>query len=158
MTKARAIADIHAGLVLATVDIKAPVEKVFAALNDPAQLPQWWGQADLYQTTSLNADLREGGAWQTAGKGADGSEFTVGGIYKVVQPPHRIDFTWKPTWEVFETLVSYNLQAIEGGTRLTLRHTGFGDQAGSCDSHATGWTRVLDWLATYVEPVAQQSA
>ncbi len=152
MTKARAIADVHEGLILATVDIKAPVEKVFAALSDPAQLPKWWGQADLYQTTSMTVDLREGGTWQTNGRGADGSEFTVGGIYTVVQPPHRLDFTWKPSWETFETMVSYNLQAIEGGTRLTARHSGFGEEAVSCGNHAAGWSRVLDWLVAYAEP------
>lgn len=150
--KARAIADVHEGLILATVDIKAPVETVFAALTDPAQLPKWWGQADLYQTTGMSVDLREGGAWKTVGVGADGHEFSVGGVYKTVQPPHRLDFTWAPDWDAFETLVSYTLEAIDGGTRLTVRHSGFGEHAGSCGNHATGWERVLGWLTGFLQP------
>jgi len=119
MSKARAIADINAGIVLATVDIKAPAEKIFRALTDPADLPKWWGQADMYQTTAMTADLRPGGAWRTDGVGADGTPFHVGGTYTVIDAPHRLEFTWKPSWEAVETEVSYTLQAIDGGTRVT---------------------------------------
>lgn len=153
-SKARAVADIHSGLILATIDIQSPIEQVFAALTDPAQLPKWWGQAGLYQTTAMLADLREGGQWRTDGVGADGSSFSVGGTYKVVQPPHRVDFTWQPTWEPGETLVSYNLEAIDGGTRLTLRHSGFGDQVNACRDHAMGWERVFGWLDGFLVPDA----
>jgi len=151
MSKARAIADVNAGIVLATVDIKAPADKVFRALTDPAQLPKWWGQADMYQTTAMTADLRPGGAWRTDGVGADGTPFHVGGIYTAIDAPHRLEFTWKPSWEAVETEVSYTLQAIDGGTRVTARHTGFGDNAAACGSHANGWERVLGWLTAFAE-------
>lgn len=155
---ARAIADVQAGLVLATVDIKAPIERVFAALTDPAQLPQWWGSDDLYRTTAMTADLREGGEWRSSGVGQDGSAFSVGGVYTLVQPPHRLDLTWKPDWESFESQVSYNLRSIDGGTRVTVRHSGFGDHAESCAGHANGWERVLGWLDGWLAPheAAQQ--
>ena len=39
---------------------------------------------------------------------------------------------------------------IEGGTRLTMRHDGFGDRVESCAGHAEGWERVLGWLADFV--------
>jgi uncharacterized protein YndB with AHSA1/START domain len=151
MTKARAIADIHAGLVLATVDIKAPIDRVFGALTDPNELPKWWGQAEMYQTTAMMADLRPGGEWRTDGVGADGAPFHVGGTYTAVEAPHRVEFTWKPSWEDIETHVSYTLQAIDGGTRVTARHSGFGDHAAACGDHANGWERVLGWLTTYTE-------
>ncbi len=153
-SKARAVADIHSGLILATIDLKAPIDKVFAALTDPAQLPKWWGQSGMYQTTALHADLREGGQWRADGLSADGSSFSVGGIYKVVQPPHRVDFTWQPTWEPVATLVSYNLESIDGGTRLTLRHSGFGENTAACRDHANGWERVLGWLDGFLAPDA----
>ena len=146
MSKAKAIADIHTGLVLATVDILAPIERVFAALTDPAEVPKWWGSDDMYRVTSMSSDLRAGGAWRNDGLGMDGGTFTVSGVYTVVEPPHRLELTWQPSWEDYETLVSYNLLAIDGGTRVTVRHTGFGDHAESCGSHAFGWERVLTWL------------
>lgn len=153
MSRARAIADVNDGFVLATIDIKAPVDKVFAALTDPDQLPKWWGQDGMYHTTSMTRDLRPGGAWETVGTGADGSTFSVGGTYTTVEPPHRLGFTWKPTWESFETRVEYSLSAIDGGTRLTVRHSGFGEHAASCENHGKGWERVLGWLDAWAAPV-----
>ncbi|HEY1549177.1 MAG TPA: YciI family protein, partial [Kofleriaceae bacterium] len=47
--------------------------------------------------------------------------------------------------------VTYVLEPIANGTRLTLSHTGFIDPA-SCESHGEGWTHVLEWLAAYVRP------
>ncbi|MBP2160214.1 MULTISPECIES: SRPBCC domain-containing protein [Asticcacaulis] len=152
MPDARAIADINAGLVLATVDINAPIERVFAALTDPDQLPKWWGADDLYRTTAMTSDLREGGVWKSSGVGADGTGFDVGGTYTRVEAPHRLEMTWRPSWESFESHVSYNLTPIEGGTRVTLRHSGFGEHAQSCGSHASGWERVLTWLEGYFAP------
>jgi uncharacterized protein YndB with AHSA1/START domain len=149
MTDARAIADINEGIVLATVDIKAPIERVFAALTDPQQLPKWWGSDDLYRTTAMTSDLREGGAWKSSGTGADGTSFDVGGTYTRVESPYRLEMTWCPSWETFESHVSYSLTAIEGGTRVTARHSGFGEHAAACNSHASGWERVLNWLDGY---------
>ena len=48
------------------------------------------------------------------------------------------------------TLICYQLVAIPGGTRVTVRHEGFGDRTAACDSHAQGWERVLEWLETHV--------
>lgn len=42
-SSARALADLEAGRLFATVDIAAPAERVFRALTDPAELLQWWG-------------------------------------------------------------------------------------------------------------------
>ncbi|MBZ9683509.1 MULTISPECIES: SRPBCC domain-containing protein [unclassified Mesorhizobium] len=146
MNNARAIADLDRGLILATVDIEAPVAKVFSALTNPADLPKWWGQAGIYQTTSMTADLREGGTWRSEGVGADGVPFSVAGAYTIVEPPHRVEFTWKPDWDEAETLVSFNLKEKDGTTRVTLRHSGFGDNLTSCESHAAGWEMVFGWL------------
>lgn len=48
------------------------------------------------------------------------------------------------------TKVTYTLDAIPGGTRLTVRHEGFGRRSESCTSHANGWERVLVWLIAHV--------
>ena len=64
--------------------------------------------------------------------------------------PRRIVMTWKADWDGGHvTTITYELQAIPGGTRLTLRHTGFGDRIDSCNGHANGWQRVLTWLCAF---------
>jgi hypothetical protein len=45
------------------------------------------------------------------------------------------------------------LQAIEGGTRVTVVHTGFTDPE-SCANHSNGWERVFEWLASHITPKA----
>src|SRR5919109_1773856 len=151
--QARAITDVSAGLILATVTIAATPDRVFHALTDPAELPRWWGSDELYRTTSHVADVRPGGKWRSEGKGSDGEPFAVEGEYLEVDPPRRLVMTWKPGWDEGNvTTVTYLLEAAANGTKLTLRHEGFGDRAQSCSNHASGWPRVFDWLRAYLEP------
>lgn len=149
--KARAIADVTAGTILAQVDIAAPIERVFAALTRGDEIVKWWGSDELYRTTAWVSELRPHGAWKSTGVGADGSAFSVEGEYLVVEPPHRVTFTWKPSWDGGHvSTVSYRLDPIAQGTRLVLRHDGLGDVPDSCKNHASGWERVLTWLGTHV--------
>jgi uncharacterized protein YndB with AHSA1/START domain len=152
MKKARAVADVTKGTIIATVEIAAPPERVFRALTDPEELPRWWGQDGLYHTKKHEADLREGGKYRSSGAGADGAEFSVEGEYLEVTPPSRVKQTWRPSWDpsTGNTTVTFQLEPIEGGTRVTVRHEGFTEaNAESCKGHANGWERVLNWLSGY---------
>ena len=121
----RAIADVSAGTILATVTIAVPPERVFRALTADDQIPLWWGSDELYRTTKHTADVRPGGAWRSEGKGVDGREFHVQGEYLKVEPPHLLVLTWKAPWDGDNvTTVTYTLEAVDAGTRLTLRHEG----------------------------------
>lgn len=147
---ARAIADVTAGTILAQVEIAAPIERVFAALTRGEEIVKWWGSDDLYRTTAWSSELRPNGAWKATGVGADGEAFSVEGEYLVVEPPHRVTFTWKPKWDGGHvSTVTYRLETTAGGTRLMLRHDGLADLPDSCRSHASGWERVLGWLSGY---------
>lgn len=154
MTKpsaARAVADTTDGVVLARVEIAVPPERVFQALTT-SELTKWWGSADMYRTTSFTIDLRPGGAWRSEGVGADGSTFHVGGEVLEVDAPRRLVQTWKPSWEQGPaTTITYTLEPIATGTRVTVRHTGFVNPA-ACSDHANGWERVFEWLAGYLQP------
>ncbi|HSN25905.1 MAG TPA: SRPBCC domain-containing protein, partial [Kofleriaceae bacterium] len=124
-TKATSVADVTEGIVLARVEIAVPPERVFKALTTE-ELTAWWGADDMYRTTKFTIDLRPGGAWRTEGRGADGSDFHVEGEVLEVDPPRRLVQTWKPSWEPgAATTIVYTLDAIEGGTRVTVRHSGF---------------------------------
>jgi uncharacterized protein YndB with AHSA1/START domain len=147
---ARAVADITEGVVLATVDIDVPPERVFKALTT-SELTKWWGSAELYRTTKFEIDLKPGGRWRTEGVGADGSPFHVEGEVLEVDAPHRLVQTWKQSWDAGPaTTITYTLAAIPTGTRVTVRHTGFVGRAQSCEGHSNGWARVLDWLGGHL--------
>jgi uncharacterized protein YndB with AHSA1/START domain len=147
----RAIADVSVGTILATVTIAVPPERVFRALTAEDQIPRWWGSDELYRTTKHTADVRPGGTWHSQGKGADGKEFSVRGEYLEVDPPHRLVMTWRAGWDGDHvTTVAYMLEAVEAGTRLTLRHEGFGARKDACRGHGSGWEQVFRWLAEFL--------
>jgi uncharacterized protein YndB with AHSA1/START domain len=149
---ARAVADLSKGVVLAMVEIEVPPERVFRALTTPDELVHWWGSPDTYQLTEATMDLRVGGKWRTLGRGATGP-FSVSGEYLEIDPPRRLVQTWVPDWEGgHSTTIHYQLDPIATGTRVTVRHEGFGERAESCESHSRGWERVLGWLDAFVAP------
>ncbi len=148
----RAVADLAEGLILATVEIAAPAERVFRALASE-EIVKWWGSAETYRTTKWTGDLRVGGTWRTEGVGPDGRPFSVGGEFVEIDPPHKLVHTWRADWDGGNvTTVSFRLESIAGGTRVTLRHEGFAGRRESCAGHTEGWERVLGWLRNHFEP------
>jgi len=145
----RAVADLSEGLILASVEIGVPPERVFRALASE-ELTRWWGSADTYRVTRWTGDFRVGGAWRSEGVGADGKPFSVAGEFLEVDPPRKLVQTWRADWDGgATTTITYRLDPTATGTRLTLRHEGFAGRPESCDGHSEGWERVFGWLATY---------
>ena len=158
MSHARAVADLAGGTVLATVEIAATAERVFRALTDPRELMAWWGSPETYRAHAWHADFRVGGAWRADGKSADGKPYAVYGEFLEIAPPRRLVQTWQHDWDANHpvTKVTYTLDDIPSGTRLTVRHEGFLQRPESCESHSKGWERVLGWLTLHVHSEARQ--
>jgi len=147
----RALANVEAGTVKAEIEIEATPERVFRSLTDPTELAAWWGSDDMYRTHSWTVDLRPGGKWSALARGADGSDMTIDGEYLEVDPPRRLVYTWRPSWDDFVvTTVRYDLTPTATGTRLTVTHTGFGDRELVATGTGDGWKRVLEWLSDFV--------
>jgi uncharacterized protein YndB with AHSA1/START domain/uncharacterized protein YciI len=150
-TKARSVADLTGGTIIATVEILAPPERVFRAISS-SEIVQWWGSDELYRTQEWIGELKLGGRWRASGRQADGKIFSVEGEFVEIDPPRKLVHTWRPDWDPGKpTTVTYRLESIEGGTRVTIRHEGFESPA-SCAGHTDGWAKVLDWLAGYAAP------
>jgi uncharacterized protein YndB with AHSA1/START domain len=147
---ARAVADIDGGLILATVTIAAPPERVFRALSSE-EVARWWGSDQVYRVTKWTADLRVGGSWRSEGQGADGTPFSVEGKFLEIDPPRKLVQTWSYDWgERHVTTLTYLLTATPEGTMVTVRHEGFKDRPEACVSHEQGWEMVLEWLGGYL--------
>lgn len=136
--------------IVQEIMIDAPIGHVFEALVDPAQRVKWWGQEGRFQTTNAESDLRVGGRWMMSGKGI-GRPFKVEGIYRIVEPPRVVAFTWNPSWDehATETLVRFDLTERDGFTTVRVTHSGFAAQS-SRDAHQ-GWPQILGWLKAYAE-------
>ena len=154
--RARAVADLAGGAIVARVEIAASPERVFRALASK-DVVEWWGAEGVYHTKEWSGDVRVGGRWRASGVGADGKPFAVGGEYLEVDPPRALVHTWEADWEPGKTTrVAIRLEPIDGGTRVTLRHEGF-ESRESCEQHGDGWAMVLDWLASHVAPARKRA-
>lgn len=155
----QAVADVEKGLVLASVEIAAPPERVFKALTSAEDVMRWWGGSASHRITKWEADVRSGGKWRADGKSQNGGAYQIHGEYIEVDPPRKLVFTWRPDWDApNETRVTYILEPLETGTRLTLRHEGFAGRAPMCRNHGDGWTHVLGLLAADLRPATAPSA
>jgi uncharacterized protein YndB with AHSA1/START domain len=147
----RALANVDGGMIKAEIEIAAPPQRVFRSLTDPAELAAWWGSDEMYRTTEWTVDLRPGGRWSTVALGADGSRMTVDGEYLEVDPPRRLVYTWRPSWDDYaETTVRFDLVPTATGTRVLVTHSGFGNRAEQAAGTGEGWKRVLEWLGQFV--------
>jgi uncharacterized protein YndB with AHSA1/START domain len=133
-------------MLLATIDMTAPPQRVFRAVTSE-ELTDWWG----YGVTRYSGDIRPGGAWLTEGTDAKGEPFAVHGEVLEVEPPYTLVQTthhWEPRGLI--TTVTWHFEPITGGTRVLIRHDGFGDAQQSCVDHAAGWEAVLNRLSAHV--------
>jgi uncharacterized protein YndB with AHSA1/START domain len=115
--------------VHAAVEIAAPPDAVFQALTDPDELAAWWGSADSYRTRDWAVDARPGGRWSTRATTPAGDVGTLGGEFRVVDPPRALEYSWEASWDGgAPTVVRFELAPalVRGvpGTRLTVTHTG----------------------------------
>lgn len=136
-----------------TIDIHAPLEQVWALMSTPEGVQQWF--------TRQTFEPQPGGRLEMH---VDyGLATTITGTVNIFEPPHRLGFTWheleagRAPWPV-DTQVLFELQAIEGGTRVILEHSGFEALPAALamqefEGHVTGWTRanVLAELKQAVE-------
>ena len=69
--------------------IKAPPEKVFAAIEDPSLLARWWGPAGFTCTFEL-FEFKPGGRWKFLMHGPDGTVYPNESIFREVERPRRV--------------------------------------------------------------------
>ena len=105
--------------------------------------------------TEGRSDARNGGSWQLAMRARDGTRFALGGNYRELKSPERLVYTWMWQGENspmpgVETLIEVDLVERDGGTELTLRHSGF-PAAAARDGHQQGWHSTLNHLVDFVD-------
>ena len=115
-----------------------PVEKVWAALTNPAQLAQWLAPGEI--------ELTLGGRVHLAFTDGEG---VIDGQVTAIAPPRLLEFTWTDQDNDFG-FVRWEL-VDDGGTRLVLTHTvpeaarAFGLPA------LAGWHSLLEHLAALLD-------
>jgi|SRR5947208_2607595 len=142
---AEGTADAAKGEILAHVEIAASPERVFQALVS-VEVCDWWVRPGVFNTTEWSGDVRIGGRYRTAGI-ARGRPYTIEGEFLEIDPPRKLVMTWHRTGTPdAPTRITYMLEKLDGGTRLTLLHAGF-TSAENLTNVAAGWKTSFDKLA-----------
>lgn len=140
--------------VVYEIHVAARPERVFEALTNPAQVPQWWGGSGAgqeYRCTAFERELRVGGHWRCLGVDGRGGGFQVSGDYLELDPPRLLVSTWEASWTGdAKTIVRWELTATETGTQVTIRHSGFATHPEIAMAYR-GWPQMLSWLRGFVE-------
>ena len=148
--RARAIADLAERQLLAGVVIAATPERVFRALTS-REIIGWWVRPGVFDTRDWSGDVRVGGRWRASGV-FRGEPYTQEGEFLEVDPPRKLVQTWDGAGKPgAPCTVTYHLDAVPGGTRLTLRQSGFASPD-RCSSFAIGWETSFERLAESLAP------
>jgi uncharacterized protein YndB with AHSA1/START domain len=139
--------------IVQEVTIKAPAERIFAALTNPDELLDWWAAEGKFRATHVETDPRPGGKWLmrvTSDRGPESSTTTVRGEYRTIEPPYLLVFTWIRDEENHpETLVRWDLEERGGVTTVRLTHTGL--TTDRLRNRNNGWPLVVTLLQSYLE-------
>lgn len=120
-------------------------ERLFKAWTTPEELKRWHA-SDPLTVPLVEIDLRVGGSYRIHMGEPGGKECRVSGIYRVIEPPRRLVYTWKRDHEDSVTQVTLEFKAQGNGTELVLTHEGFPSE-GDRNDHQQGWTSILERLA-----------
>ena len=122
-----------------------PVERVWEALTDPAELRKWWGEAGL--------DLVDGGRFALRWRNTDedGNAATLDGAIRKVDPPRLLEIVaaWGSTGSDdpgTDTTLTWELEP--DGAHTVLRFTNTIAAPADDTLTAAGWHMHLDALAT----------
>jgi uncharacterized protein YndB with AHSA1/START domain len=140
-----------------SIDLQAPPDRVWRALTDKAELSAWF-------QVEIDGELAAGGeVWMTSTHPAHaGTRFGV--QIAEMTAPRRLVWRWH-AGEVDSavdyareprTTVTFTLEPLGPGTRLSVAETGFDEialarRAKAYQDNAQGWAEVLVWLQRHVE-------
>ena len=139
--------------IIQEVTIKAPAERIFAALTRPEELLKWWSAEGKFQIVHAECDLQPGGRWRIRVAGncsGEATESTVYGEYRAIEPPRLLTYTWIRENEDYpETLVRWDLEESDGFTTVRVTHSGLVSE--SLRARNNGWPLIIQLLETYLE-------
>jgi len=129
------------GEVIKEIWIDAPPETVYRYLVEPELTVRWFGEESWNEP-------QVGGLYRVSVRGN-----LVRGDFVELEPGRRVVHTWG--WEGPDqlhapgtTTVEWDLEPVDGGTRLRLRHSGLTDEG--VVRHSEGWDQFVPALATAV--------
>jgi uncharacterized protein YndB with AHSA1/START domain len=128
----------------------APRELVWRAWTEATEVAAWWHPRDIeIREGSVAVDARPGGRYTyTMVNPADGVEYPTAGVYREVDPPKRLVFTWASPGDPDDTapVITVDLRELDQDRTEMLFHVrGWAGAPG--DGYVyDGWDSAFDLL------------
>lgn len=141
---------------VASIDLNASPDRVYAALVTPSSIRAWWSAARAI------VDPREGGVWTAAwGDDEDAPEYITTATILTAEAPKRLvlgDYRYfarsGPLPFEADFTTEFVVEPHDGGSRLTVRQDGFpSDPIADAfyEGCERGWRDTLESLAGFLE-------
>ena len=125
--------------------VKAPLNKVWDAWNNPADIQRWNAAQDDWHTTRSSVDLREGGKFLSRMEAKDGSAgFDFEGVYTRVVPKRAVEYRMSDGREV-------QVEFVERPGGVLVKETFDAESENPPELQRQGWQAILDNFGRYVE-------
>jgi len=127
-----------------TITIDAPPEAVFRALIEPDAINRWFGQGGTVVEPRVGGRYDLGWKYQVDGKDVVGGPTTI----LEFEPNRKLVLDW-PDWRgdkaVTGQTISFELEPVDTGTRVTFVHAGF-TRTTDLSDYPFGWSYFLGRL------------
>ena len=128
----------------------APRELVWRAWTEAPDASEWWHPRGIeIKPGSVAVDAHPGGRYAyTMVNPADGAEYPTVGVYREVDPPKRLVFTWASPGDPDDTapVITVDLRELPGDrTEMVFHLRGVAGQPGDEDVY-DGWDSAFDLL------------
>ena len=122
--------------------------------SEPELFARWWGPKG-FTVSSVEADVRVGGAYRIEMQPPEGVAFFLAGEFVDVEPPVRLSYTFRwedPDPDDRENVVVFSLEDRGTSTLVCVDQSPFATDA-RLALHRQGWTDTLERLAAaLIEP------
>jgi len=133
-----------------TKHFNSNVSAIFDAWTKPELLTQWMGPGTV-TCVKFECDLSIGGQYEIHMHSEEEGLVIAYGEYKEIEINKKLSFTWG--WqhnEVKGSLVTISFIKADGGTELTLEHSGLPSKEME-EHHEMGWNGCLEKLETFIK-------
>lgn len=125
-----------------------PIDRktLFAAFTESQKMQKWFFIERCWNTEVKNT-LKVGEKYSIKMLTHDGLVSNNHGVYKEIDPPKRLVFTWAIN-ESIDSLVKVDFELANGGTKITLTHDSLPNESYYC-LHLWSWQHCLENLRRY---------
>jgi len=131
------------------VTFKAPIDKVWQGLTDPAIVKQYFFGAELESDWQVGGPITFSGEWE-------GHEYKDGGVILEIDPTKLLKYTYWSSVSGTEDKpenynnITYELNEIEGVTTLVITQDGVKSQE-AAEHSEQNWKGIFDGLKKIIE-------